>query len=173
MQFPMMLTMLNRRIEQYYSELLNNQFNSSYLTNETSNRSNSAMSALYSLNKSNISTWAQNNCSLTYPSSGNSSQVSSYYDFATIAGNYDCTNFVSHAILVGGTPVYDTGGYGISSTGWYFRNISNRSSSWSGVTNLYSFLVNNSTYGSTATHLSYTNIYAPSGNFPYQSHSIY
>lgn len=41
--------------------------------------------------------------------------------------------------------IYDTGNSGISSTGWYFRSINNRSSSWSGVVNLYSFLTTNTT----------------------------
>lgn len=156
----------NKSLKEYYSTL-NTMVYSNDMTDTMSNKGISSINALYSLNKSSISTWAENNCSLTNPSSGNSSQVSSYYDFSTIPGNYDCTNFVSHAILAGGAPVYDTGGSGISGTGWYFRNINNRSSSWSGVTNLYSFIVNNSTKGPVATELSYTNIYAPSGNFPY------
>lgn len=108
-----------------------------------------------------------NNCSKKLPTTGNSNQVGSYYDFSTIPGNYDCTNFVSHAILAGGAVVYDTGQSGIQGSGWYFRNINDRSSSWSGVTFLHSFLTSNTTKGPKATELPYTNYYAPSGNSPY------
>ena len=83
--------------------------------------------------------------------------------FSTIANNYDCTNFVSHAILAGGSPVYDTGYSGIQGSGWYFRNISNRSSSWSGVNNLYSFLTVNTTRGPKATSIAYSDYWAPGG----------
>lgn len=127
--------------------------------------------SLYSLNRSNMVTWANNNCTKASPSSGNSNQAS-YYDFSKIAGNYDCTNFVSHALLAGGAVVYNTGGNGISSTGWYYKDINNRSSSWSGVPNLYSFLTSNTTKGPAGKKISYTSIYAPSGNYPYQSGDI-
>lgn len=130
-----------------------------------------AKATLNSLNRSKMVTWANNNCTKASPSSGNSNQAS-YYDFSKIAGNYDCTNFVSHALLAGGAIVYNTGGKGISSTGWYYKDLNNRSSSWSGVPNLYNFLTSNTTKGPVGKGISYTNIYAPSGNYPYQSGDI-
>jgi hypothetical protein len=125
---------------------------------------NSVSATWHALDKTAIVNWARANFNKTNPTTGNSNQVSSYYDFSTISGNFDCTNFVSHAILAGGTPVYDTGGSGISSSGWYFRSISNRSSSWSGVSNLYSFLTSNTTRGPYGTALSYSNYGGTSAN---------
>lgn len=92
-----------------------------------------------------ISSYARNNYDKENPASGNGSVP--YYDFSKISGNWDCTNFVSHALLAGGATVYDTGNSGISSTGWYYRSLSNRSSSWSGVTNLHDFVTSNTTKG--------------------------
>lgn len=67
-----------------------------------------------------------------------------YYDFSKIKNNYDCTNFVSHALLAGGAKPYKpSGATGIIGTGWYYTNLDNRSSSWSGVSYLYSFLTSN------------------------------
>ncbi len=63
-----------------------------------------------------------------------------YYDFEKIGG--DCTNFASQCIYAGSkimnyTPV----------TGWYYRSLSDRSASWTGVEYLYKFLVNNRSVG--------------------------
>ena len=63
-----------------------------------------------------------------------------YYDFERIGG--DCTNFASQCLLAGTrvmnfTPVL----------GWYYRNLADRTASWSGVEYLYSFLVNNAGIG--------------------------
>ncbi len=90
-------------------------------------------------------TYAATNYYKTTPSSGGFGVP--YYDFSNITNAYDCTNFVSHALLYGEARIYDTGGTGISGTGWYYRNLSNRSSSWSGVNELYNFVVNNTTKG--------------------------
>lgn len=59
-----------------------------------------------------------------------------YYNFNALGG--DCTNFASQCIFAGAqvmnyTPV----------TGWFYRNINDRSPSWTGVQYLYNFLVNN------------------------------
>ncbi|BAE83178.1 hypothetical protein DSY1389 [Desulfitobacterium hafniense Y51] len=88
-----------------------------------------------------ILAYARANYDKINPSSGNGTVP--YFDFSVYPGNWDCTNFVSHALLAGGANVYDTGGSGISGTGWYFRSESNRSSSWSGVPELYNFLISN------------------------------
>lgn len=123
---------------------------------------------LRSLNKSAIVTYARNNIKAT-PASGNG--VVPYYDFSQLSGNWDCTNFVSHALLAGGAVVYDTGGTGISSTGWYYRSLSNRSSSWSGVPNLHTFLVNNTTKGPAGTSLTYRT-FDWFGTHPYQAGDV-
>lgn len=103
------------------------------------------------LNNSAIVSWARNNYNKDQPSPGNSSVQ--YYDFSQINNAYDCTNFVSHAVLAGGAKINDTGGSGISSTGWYFRNVNNRSSSWSGVNQFYAYMTTNTkpntAYGTT------------------------
>lgn len=155
----------NKRLKNDYAQLAKDQkMACSYDTAEKdAEQPLAASGSLHSLNKSNIVSWATNNYNKKNPTSGNPSQVSSYYDFSTIPNNYDCTNFVSHAILAGGAPVYDTGYSGIQSSGWYFKNISNRSSAWSGVNNLYNFLTTNTTRGPKATSIAYSNYWAPSG----------
>lgn len=121
---------------------------------------------LRSLNKKNIATYARNNYNKSSPTSGGSGV--NYYDFSDISGNWDCTNFVSHALLAGGAVTYDTNGTGIASTGWYYRNLSNRSSSWSGVTFLHNFLVNNTTKGPTGSSINYTTFHYFNSTHPYQ-----
>ncbi|MDO0826065.1 amidase domain-containing protein [Desulfosporosinus nitroreducens] len=108
----------------------------------------------YNLNGNNISAYARNNYNKQKPASGNGSVP--YYDFSLISGNWDCTNFVSHALLAGGATVYDTGKSGISGTGWYYRDMNNRSSSWSGVINLYDFVTTNTTKGPGGTSAIYS-----------------
>lgn len=63
-----------------------------------------------------------------------------YYDFETIGG--DCTNFASQCLYAGTgimnyTPVL----------GWYYRSVTDRTASWSGVNYLYNFLMNNRSVG--------------------------
>lgn len=70
-----------------------------------------SLMTLLNLNKSEIVKWARNNFNKTSPMSGNG--VVPYYDFSQIQGAWDCTNFVSHALLAGGATVYNTGGTGI------------------------------------------------------------
>lgn len=74
----------------------------------------------------------------------------------------------SHALLAGGAIPYDTNGSGISSKGWYYRSLSNRSSSWSGVPNLHDFLVNNTTKGPAGSATTYSTFkYNPNAGYPY------
>ncbi len=59
-----------------------------------------------------------------------------YYDFSEIGG--DCTNFASQCLYAGSgvmnyTPIY----------GWYYINANKRTPSWTGVNELYRFLINN------------------------------
>ena len=56
-----------------------------------------------------------------------------YYDFDGLGG--DCTNFVSQVLAAGGAE------QNYSQNGWYFNSINDRSPSWSGVNELYEFLV--------------------------------
>ena len=63
-----------------------------------------------------------------------------YYDFENLGG--DCTNFASQCIYAGSgvmnpTPV----------TGWYYYSVNDRTASWTGVSYLYEFLVNNKGVG--------------------------
>lgn len=63
-----------------------------------------------------------------------------YYNFDPIGG--DCTNFASQAIFAGSgimnyTPVM----------GWYYKSLSARTPSWSGVEFLHAFLVTNQKAG--------------------------
>lgn len=113
------------------------------------------MPRLSILNGDKVVSYARNNFKKVNPASGNGTVP--YYDFAKISGSYDCTNFVSHALIAGGARVNDPGGTGIKSTGWYYRSLSNRSSSWSGVPNLYNYLTTNTKANTAAgTGRSYT-----------------
>lgn len=59
-----------------------------------------------------------------------------FYDFQYLGG--DCTNFASQVLYAGSgvmnyTPV----------TGWFYISLNNRAPAWTGVNELYRFLVNN------------------------------
>lgn len=116
------------------------------------------------LDRIDIKNWARDNYNKNDPVSSSSSVP--YYDFSEIPGAYDCTNFVSHALLAGGATLHDKGQSGITgSDQWYYRDLSNRSSSWSGVNELYQFLTrsnpgnsNKGPYG-TEKALTYANAY--------------
>ena len=63
-----------------------------------------------------------------------------YFNFDNFGG--DCTNFASQCIYAGSnimnyTPVF----------GWYYKNSSDRTASWTGVEYLYNFLINNKGIG--------------------------
>lgn len=97
------------------------------------------LNAKTSLTRSDIRDWARANYNKDNPKSSSSSVP--YYDFSEIKGAYDCTNFASHALLAGGATLHDKGRSGIVGTDqWYYRSLSNRSSSWAGVNELYDFL---------------------------------
>ncbi len=63
-----------------------------------------------------------------------------YYDFTGIGG--DCTNFISQCLYAGSGVMNYT-----PEVGWYYRNINDRSPSWTGVPFLYDFLVTNKSRG--------------------------
>lgn len=59
-----------------------------------------------------------------------------FYDFSYIGG--DCTNFASQVLYAG----YERMNYR-PVLGWYYNNINDRTPSWTGVNELYNFLINN------------------------------
>ena len=63
-----------------------------------------------------------------------------YYDFSTLGG--DCTNFCSQCIFAGAPVMNYT-----KTLGWYFLSLNNRAPSWTGVEQLYNFLVSNKESG--------------------------
>lgn len=74
-----------------------------------------------------------------------------YYDFDGIGG--DCTNFISQCIFSGAkvmnfTPV----------TGWYYNSVNSRAPSWTGVNELYSFLIKNKGVGPYGTIVPFSNV---------------
>ena len=87
--------------------------------------------------------WARDNYYKANPTSGRPGTVS-YYDFSEITNAWDCTNFISHALLAGDARIYDTNN---ASTGWWFWSTGDRSYSWSGVNEFYNFAMNNQTKG--------------------------
>ena len=115
------------------------------------------INATGSFSRNNMVNYALNNCSLNQPARGNSSIP--YYDFSSISGNFDCTNFASHVLLSGGTPVRDTND---PNTGWYYFSLSDRSYSWSGVRPFYNFVTGNTAKGPYGTGLSYFELEYPS-----------
>ncbi len=160
---------INDKIIAYYDKMKHElKEGNSISGNKSEEKSGGTRSSLYSLSKTAIKNWALNNCSQTTPSSGNSS-LADYYDFSQIPGNYDCTNFVSHAILAGGSNEYDNGN---PNTGWYYNSLSDRSYSWTVVDRLYQFLVNNNTKGPVGYSIAYNHIYAPGGNYFYNPGDI-
>ncbi len=63
-----------------------------------------------------------------------------YYNFANLGG--DCTNFISQCLYAGAKRMNNTPTYG-----WYYKNLSNRTPSWTGARFLYDFLKNNKNAG--------------------------
>lgn len=59
-----------------------------------------------------------------------------YYDFDSLGG--DCTNFISQCLYAGSGVMNYT-----ETFGWYYRNLNDRSPAWTGVRELYNFLISN------------------------------
>jgi hypothetical protein len=66
-----------------------------------------------------------------------------YYNFDNLGGN--CTNFVSQSIFSGCSVMNQ------SPVGWYYNSLDDRSPAWTGVNQLYTFLINNKSVGPFAT----------------------
>ena len=65
------------------------------------------------------------------------SRNKNYYDFSLLGG--DCTNFASQCLYAGCNQMNYTKIYG-----WYYKNVNDRSPSFTGVKYFYDFLINNS-----------------------------
>ncbi len=63
-----------------------------------------------------------------------------YYNFNEIGG--DCTNFVSQCLYAGSGVMNYTPTFG-----WYYIDLNNRAPAWTGVNELYRFLVSNKSVG--------------------------
>lgn len=59
-----------------------------------------------------------------------------YYNFDAIGG--DCTNFISQCVYAGGGIMNYT-----RDVGWYYNSLSDRAAAWTGVEQLYRFLMPN------------------------------
>ena len=95
-------------------------------------------------------TWAKANYNKYSPLS--SSSIVPYYDFSKISGSYDCTNFVSHALLAVGANLFNNGN---PSTGWWYASLNSRSYSWPSVNYLFSFLTTTHSKGPVASSVQY------------------
>ncbi|MBD5584029.1 MAG: amidase domain-containing protein [Clostridia bacterium] len=63
-----------------------------------------------------------------------------FYDFSALGG--DCTNYASQCIFAGAGVMNFTPTFG-----WFYKNLDERTPSWTGVEFLYNFLVNNEGLG--------------------------
>ncbi len=92
------------------------------------------------LDRNAIKKWVRSNFNKDKPKAPKKSNIQ-YYDFSQISGAFDCTNFVSNALIAGGATMKKSGSSGIQGTDyWYYKDSGNRSSSWAGVNELYTFL---------------------------------
>ena len=62
-----------------------------------------------------------------------------YYNFDKLGGN--CTNFVSQSLFAGCKVM------NYSPLGWYYNSVNDRAPAWTGVNQLYDFLINNKSIG--------------------------
>lgn len=130
-----------------------------------------APSSLTTAQRNKMVTYALNNVAKKSPSSGNSSLVSTYWDFSqasSVAG--DCTNFVSHCLLAGGATFnapadYKQRSLEPNSSYWYYYNTDRRASSWSDVETFYSFITKNNGKGPKGTYKVFSGKYAPNHGY--------
>ena len=90
----------------------------------------------YLFNTSTAKSYANANAIKQYPDPG-SSLAPNYMDFGIYGG--DCTNFVSHCLLAGGSCM-NIGSN--DATHWYYLGSGNRSATWSSVKWLHNFINN-------------------------------
>lgn len=132
-----------------YKERLLKSLNASPL-NDGSEFISNIETTLYPISASKSVNWAKSNYNKFTPLS--SSLVVPYYDFSKISGNFDCTNFISHALLAGGAKLNNNGN---ASTGWWYSSLTSRSNSWSSVDYLYSYLTSVHSKGPVAVSTQY------------------
>lgn len=58
-----------------------------------------------------------------------------YYNFTSLGG--DCTNFISQCMFAGGYEM------DYSLNGWHYKSLNDRTPSWSGVNEFWSYAINN------------------------------
>lgn len=63
-----------------------------------------------------------------------------FYNFNNVGG--DCTNFISQCIYAGANVMNYT-----PIVGWFYNSVNDRTPSWTGVNELYNFLINNKGIG--------------------------
>lgn len=102
--------------------------------------------------------YANSNYYKTNPSSGNS--VTPFND----AVSPGCTNFISHCMLYGGFK--QRLGQNGQENCWYFTSMSDRSSSWGGVTPLYNFLTAGYSTGPTSSNIT------ANSNYPFRAYPL-
>ena len=95
----------------------------------------------WSFDRTTMANWARENWDSSNIESGSS--VISYTDFSDY-GEWDCTNFASHALSAGGAEMYRPNNTVNRGLGWWsLDGYSLCSSSWSGVDSFYAFLIGN------------------------------
>lgn len=82
-----------------------------------------------------MSTYNRNNA-IEYARQWWSARNPKYANFDKMGG--DCTNFISQSLFAGISEMNYTPTFG-----WYYNSLSNRTPAWSGVNELYRFLVTN------------------------------
>jgi len=115
----------------------------------------STSSKITETQRNNIVKYALANCNVKSPASGNSALISDYFDLSQFDGNYDCTNFTSHCLLAGGAKFNETKG-----TGWYYKSLSDRTTSWASVSFFYNFISTNTGDGPQA-EINSLSVYCP------------
>lgn len=78
-----------------------------------------------------------------------------YANFDNMGG--DCTNYVSQILRAGGAPLDTTGNYQ-----WYYHKVTDRSPSWTGVNQLYNYLIHNDYVGPQGSIIKYDQPYVAS-----------
>lgn len=105
---------------------------------ENTSSANQKLISNYGLTINSLSTRRQN--AITYATTNyNKANPASGGQSVTFAGlSPGCTEFISHCLLAGG--FNQVVGGNLQENGWYFKSVSNRSSSWAGVMPLFGWL---------------------------------
>lgn len=123
--------------------------NHKYLDDDNNQKNNSiSMLTLGSYNRTNALNYVEDYWNYT-DSPDNTKYNPNYINFEQYPGNYDCTNFVSQVLRAGGISDDKNG-----SENWYYSGNNdtnwlndNWTSSWTGVTSFYNYIVDNTDSG--------------------------